>query len=186
MAFDKNVPLAANQIAADLAAINANWEFTSPGVVTTAGDTTYASAAGVMARLAIGAANLKKFVNAAGTAPEWASGLSSTYHSYDLATASGNQTLTGAGFTPTGALCFYGYAIYCQGIGLKLDTEHTLITAQNSALAGAVEPYFIQALPATGNYQLGVLTFNSDGGVIAWTKTLNPTGTLLFSVLWLR
>jgi len=31
MAFDEDVPLAANQIAADLAAINANWEFVISG-----------------------------------------------------------------------------------------------------------------------------------------------------------
>lgn len=69
MAFDKDVPLAANQIAADLAAMNANWEFTAPGVVTTAGDIVYASAAATMARLAKSAGK----VLVSGTAPSWGS-----------------------------------------------------------------------------------------------------------------
>jgi len=34
MAFDTNVPLATNQIAADLTAINANWEFIDPSITT--------------------------------------------------------------------------------------------------------------------------------------------------------
>lgn len=72
MAFNKNVPLAANQISADLVAMNANWELTATGVVTTAGDIVYATADEVLARLAIGTYKQVLKTNAAGNAPEWA------------------------------------------------------------------------------------------------------------------
>lgn len=74
MAFANNVPLTTNQIANDLVAINANWELTAPGVVTTAGDIVYATGNAAIARLAIGTSGQVLVTNAAATAPEWQSG----------------------------------------------------------------------------------------------------------------
>ena len=53
-----------------------NFAATAVGVVTTAGDIVHATAANVLARLAIGSANQLLRVNAGATAPEWASTLS--------------------------------------------------------------------------------------------------------------
>ena len=93
MAFDVNTPLAANHIAADLAAINANWELTAVGVVTTAGDTVYATASKVLARLAIGTAYQVKRVNVGATAPEYAT-VTGTANQITVTNAAGTVTLS--------------------------------------------------------------------------------------------
>ena len=147
---------------------------------------TYYRASGVLARLAKGAANLKTFMNAGATAPEWASGISATAHTRDLATASGNQTLTGAGFLPSAAICFFGIDPISSGVGFKSTTQVTLILAYNSALSALIAQQFINvSITAANNYYCNI-TFNSDGGVLAWVKTGLPTGTLDFAVIWLR
>jgi len=56
---------------------------------------TYQRAAGELARLAKGGANLKYFMNAAGTLPEWASGIKIGTFDRDTATATGTQAISG-------------------------------------------------------------------------------------------
>jgi len=71
MAFTTNTPVATNQIANDLVAINANWELTAPGVAAAAGDIIIATAANVVGVLSIGAAGGMLMVNSGASAPEW-------------------------------------------------------------------------------------------------------------------
>lgn len=190
MAFDKNVPLATNTIAADLLAMNANWEFTSAGVVTTAGDMTYASAAGAMARLAADTANMGLYLNAGNTAPEWGFGNILTEHTYDLTTATGNQTLTGAGFTPSKAVLLYGIDGVAFGVGFSdgAGLDHCLnhSSSYNTAPSYSAITCVTAFTGVSPDYQQATLTFNTDGGVLAWVKTASATGTLNISVLWIR
>ncbi|MFH0893965.1 MAG: hypothetical protein V2A54_05975 [Bacteroidota bacterium] len=152
----------------------------------TIGDIPYASANLTPAKLAKGAANLKMFMNAGATAPEWAAGISATNHTYDLATASGNQTLTGAGFTPAAAIVIFGLGGHSSGIGIKSTVQAGLLIEYNAALHGVIGTAFINVSITAGNDQYCSLTFNADGGVLAWTKDGTPTGTLGFTILWLR
>jgi len=150
-----------------------------------AGDIFYHDATQLV-RLALGAANLKLFINAAGDGLEYASGMKSTNHTYDLATASGNQTLSGVGFTPSAAIVLAALSTISGYIGVKSTTQFGLITMYNSVVLAVLGIQFINASVTTGNNAICSITFNSDGGVLAWTKTGSPTGTLEFSVLWLR
>ncbi|MHB8110489.1 MAG: hypothetical protein ACYDHW_10715, partial [Syntrophorhabdaceae bacterium] len=62
----------------------------------------YYRAGGVLARLAKGAANLKMFMNAAGTAPEWATEFKIITATRDLTAGAGDVAYTGVGFKPAG------------------------------------------------------------------------------------
>ena len=73
MAWNNNTPVATNQIAADLVAINANWEYCGANKVAAAGDILYATAANTLTKLTIGTAGQILEVNAGATAPAWVS-----------------------------------------------------------------------------------------------------------------
>ena len=111
-----------------------------------------------------------------------------TVHTYNVATASGNQTLTGAGFTPKAAVIFANIsATVTHSIGLTNGTTHSVVLGNGAAgNFNSTDGSDICLQPASGNYALGALTFNSDGGVIAWTKQASPTGTANIYVMWFR
>uniref|UniRef100_A0A6M3K409 Uncharacterized protein n=1 Tax=viral metagenome TaxID=1070528 RepID=A0A6M3K409_9ZZZZ len=136
-----------------------------------------------------GAANLKAFMNAGATAPEWAAGQAMTYHTYDLATASGTQVLTGAGFKPSLAIVF-GTIAASKGIGITNGTLQkiwTIIYWGNQFDQGMLDGSVISANISSGNAQSATLAFDTtDGGTLTWTKTGAPTGTYAFVVLWIR
>ena len=149
----------------------------------------YYRAAGVLARLAKGTANHKLFMNAGATAPEWAKGMKLLSATYDLATASGNQDITGAGFLPSMVLGFANVnALYPMSIGLYDGTStlglhdyygvtiHTY-TANNN---------FFQPIINSGAYQNCSCSFISDGVRLSWNKTGSPTGTLKIYLLCFR
>jgi hypothetical protein len=110
---------------------------------------------------------------------------------YNLATASGTQVVSGFGFTPSS----------CDGLGAvsgaTLGTYATLSSHCDSALSQAAIGYFANAVyfdPAGGdffiagdasgsNYQIGVITAYGSGSItITWTKAGSPTGTFSFSI----
>ena len=137
----------------------------------------------------LGAANLKAFVNAAGHRVEWASGIKQVAYTYDLSIPSGNQTLSGAGFTPTQAIILFGLSDITTGLGFSNGTlQYTMsfpmgaYSNKNLFLTSAVIDFY----SAAGKRQTATLTFNADGGVLAWIKLLDPTGTLTFTVIWFR
>jgi len=143
----------------------------------------YYRASSLLARLAIGAANLKKFVNAAGTAPEWAAGLYIGKATRDLTAATGDVAYTGVGFKPntviflggineaTGAFWGFGNATVSYGLSANMAG-----TADNFQVfdTGCIL-YYIGA----GVYQAAAIkTLDSDGFTLTWTKVGAPTGTL--------
>jgi len=128
------------------------------------------------------------FMNADGTLPEWDSGVAITAHTFDMTTASGNQTLAGAGFTPSAALILTGTDGVVFTAGVSNGTIHHSLfyttTYPNSASYNSTQ--VISIFTGADDRQNATLTFNADGGVLSWVKTNNPSGTLQIIVLWLR
>lgn len=153
-----------------------------PGTLTVTGAATASNL------VALGAANLKQFVNAAGTAPEYAKGLKVGSFTYNTATASGNLSTTGVGFKPSAIVFFNpgsggtdgswgfaeGTANYCtfQVAGAGLSSDSTVCI------------YFYQAA-GTRNYG-GLFSFDADGFTLSWTKVGAITGTVTIGYLALR
>jgi len=110
-------------------------------------------------------------------------------YTYDVSTASGNQTLTGVGFTPTAAVLLgtINNSIVAS-VGFTTGSVGNAInqngTAGNWGVPG--NPNCIWLVVTAGNGAYASMTFNSDGGVLAWTKSGTPTGTANIIVLWLR
>uniref|UniRef100_A0A6M3L8X6 Uncharacterized protein n=1 Tax=viral metagenome TaxID=1070528 RepID=A0A6M3L8X6_9ZZZZ len=145
----------------------------------------YYRASSVLARLAKGAADLKMFMNAGATAPEWAAGAICTSHTYDVSTASGGQSLTGVGFTPAHAIVLYGLDAQSGGIGIKGAVEKTYVTMYEAAVSSYLQSRFM-TVTQVGGSQLATLAFASDGGTLTWTKSGTITGTLNFVIFWFR
>ncbi len=70
------------------------WQQTAPGILTTTGDTLYASAANTPARLGIGTARQQLATNSGATAPEWIASMQS------ILTTTGDTIQTTAANTP--------------------------------------------------------------------------------------
>lgn len=182
MAFNLNTPVATNQVAADLVALNANWEYTAPGVVTTAGDIVYATALNTITRLAIGAANTKLFTNAGATAPEWTTGLKIGTFQIDTATATGTQAITGVGFKPTTLVFLAGINGTGEvSIGFDDGTSKYSIANAYGVSAGtwSITPGASIFLSQSAGVSYGgyVSVLGADGFTVSWTKTGGKTGT---------
>jgi hypothetical protein len=137
----------------------------------------YYRASSVLARLAKGTANHKLFMNAAGTAPEWASGIKLSAHTRDLAAVSGDVAYTGVGFKPSLIIFIAGLATRSLSAGASDATTHRCFfstygvtnSIDNAALVVSVDG---------ANYQTAIVkTMDADGFTLTWTKTLGPTGT---------
>ncbi len=157
--------------------------------VTTAGDILYASAASVLARLGI-TADKKLFGNAAGTAPEWASGFKVSNISYDVSTATGTQVVTGIGFKPSAIIMVSGIEpTGAVSWGFADSTQERGILGNSGGVIGQVEGANALAglIVSSGNQATAVIsTFDSDGFTLSWTKTGTPTGTAFISFIALR
>ena len=146
----------------------------------TIGDIPYASANLTPNKLAAGAANLKLFMNAAGTAPEWASGIKLGTLTRAMTAASGDVSYTAVGFKPSLILLFGG----CSGttIGLFFGALQDLTGAQginNYASAGTGVIYYDGSrfwLMESGSlYQSAILkSFDVDGFTLTWTLNGTP------------
>lgn len=140
----------------------------------------YYRAAGVLARLAKGTANHKMFMNAAGTAPEWAKGIKVITSTRDMTAASGDVAYSGVGFKPSAVLImagahgslavdhgwFDGTTMASMGYGsgnttYNMTTSQCIMCYQNTAYQGAV-----------------FKSFDTDGFTLTWTKSGSPTLTL--------
>lgn len=122
-----------------------------------------------------------------GANPTWAAQSSATFNTkviattYDLSTASGNQTITGAGFTPKSAYILAAVDSSAKiSFGMDDVTTHKCITQTTDPNYTVWTSHSIVAYDNSGSafVQGAFSSFNSDGGVIAWTKTGSPTGTL--------
>ena len=81
----------------------------------TIGDIPYASANLTPNKLAKGAANLKLFMNAGATAPEWAAGIKIGEFTRSIAAASGDVGYTGVGFKPSAVIFLSGVHATVRG-----------------------------------------------------------------------
>jgi len=160
-------------------------------IITTAGDTYYGTASATLARLAIGAANTKKFTNAGATAPEWAVGIKAGVTTRDVTTATGTQAVTGVGFKPSHILFICGINLSNKmSIGIDDNTVNQGIADNHASTAdtfSASTTYSIYAEFGGGASYAGTLSsLDADGFTISWTKAGSPTGTLAVMYLAFR
>lgn len=163
---------------------NKRWVLQTPALaaLTTAGDTPYASAAGVIARLAKGAANTKLFMNAGATAPEWAVGIKLGSFTRDLTAVAGDVAYTAVGFKPY-LLDFMVSFGQSHSIGWD-DGTNSFCTQVAGLVASPIEYPSIgtRSIFITDNYgttyqRAYVKTMDADGFTLTWDKAGSPTGT---------
>ena len=106
----------------------------------------------------------------------------------DTATASGNQAITGVGFTPKALLFMGGQASSAEiGFGLSDGTnEQDLydrhnIAADTWAIGNGRPLTFVQA--ENVDYSGTIASLDADGFTITWTRAGTPTGTLTIMYL---
>lgn len=147
----------------------------------TEGDTLFRNATQWI-RLAKGAANLKMFMNAGATAPEWANGFKYGATSIDTATATGTQAITGVGFKPSTLIFLANVSGTPQAsIGFDDGTNAGCITNYHAGSADTWDRSISRSIILTqgaGNIYDGVISaLGADGFTISWTKTGAKTGT---------
>ena len=99
---------------------------------------------------------------------------------YDVSTASGTQSITGAGFTPTSVEATAFLSGGGKGSFGNYDGTSYYCNSTSPA-AGQLVPnasYLISYIDGSGNNAQATIAFTSDGGTLTWAKTLSPTGTL--------
>jgi len=145
----------------------------------------YYRASSVLARLAKGAANLKMFMNAGATAPEWAGGIYKGTISYDISTT-GDATITGIPFKPS--LIFFLANIdnhYSFSTGFAFDTAMTCLWA-NSSSTFAPGAYAWAINCAGGDAYISAIVMTADGFTYTKAKSSSPTGTGIVNYFALR
>lgn len=130
--------------------------------------------------LALGAANLKQFMSAAGTQMEWAAGIKVGTFTVDMAQADGaTQAVTGVGFKPFGVI-FLGIGSNVKAASVGFDT-----VANASAVVWRGEPAGLSSssielthdVPYTGNRgKYNIQSMNADGFTLYLGKNGTPTG----------
>lgn len=108
---------------------------------------------------------------------------------YNMTTASGNQTITGAGFTPSKVIVLAVSSVGSTSYSVGMDdlTTHSSIYQVASGNTGGTTSFSMEIQETNSNSQEGKFTsFNSDGGVIAWTKSGTPTGTATLIFMFFR
>ena len=105
---------------------------------------------------------------------------------YDLTTASGTQTITGLGFTPSFVILFCGINA-TNTISWGMDNGTTSLSLYNSVAVSANDwgvetTSSINLVTGSGAFQSAKITaFASDQFTVTWTKTGSPTGTATIS-----
>lgn len=151
----------------------------------------YYRASSVLARLAKGAANLKLFMNAGATAPEWAAGIYMGSFTRDVATASGTQDVASVGFKPSFVVFLSNIdSTPTMSIGIDNGTFHFCIfnyhTVTTEAFANTTSGS-LYAVISSGNNCLGsITTLGADGFTVTWAKTGSPTGSFVTGFIAFR
>lgn len=141
--------------------------------------------------LALGSADLKQFMNAAGTALEWDSGLKIGTFTYDTATATGTQAITGVGFKPKLIIIFAaldatkensigvsdGSAQYCQYDYGAVDADKRRFNTTNAI--------WLQQ-GASDIATATISPIGADGFTINWNKAGAKTGTATLFYIAIR
>lgn len=151
----------------------------------------YFASTGVMAALAAGANN--RFLKSTGaSAPIFDKTYAFATSTRTMSDASGNTTVTGAGFTPRGAWVIASIdSTTALSIGYSDGTNHYCIYDASFAGTGA-NNWGVATSVGIGLYTTSAVTnqtgifssFNSDGGVITWTKIGSPTGTARLIIIF--
>jgi hypothetical protein len=139
--------------------------------------------------LALGAANLKQFMNAAGAALEWGLGLKIVAYTRDMATASGTVSYTGAGFKPGAVIVFAmidGNTLWSIGMGTHGASHHIAIADTGSAIGHFGNALIYMRTTGTNFQYTGTPSMTADGMDLAWTKGGTPTATITFYALYIR
>lgn len=156
---------------------------------TAEGDTIYRGVS-IWERLAAGSANQKKFMNAAGTAPEWSFGFYLGSFSRSMTASSGDVSYTGVGFKPSVIIFLSVLTTVSMSIGFDDGSSSYVVLDYNSSgnsHAQSTTPKSIWLWYSAGNYQaMKVKTMDVDGFTGTWTKTGSPTGTGIIYYLALR
>lgn len=142
-------------------------------------------------KLTLGAADLKLFMNAAGSANEYAIGLYVGSFTRDITTATGTQAVTGVGFKPSTIICFSSTAANGQySVGFddlaNLAGCFTGVDAANPNFTDG-GAYSVYVYVSAGNdYKGKVKSFDADGFTFSWTKTGTPSGNVKTYFLAIR
>ena len=141
--------------------------------------------------MALGAANLKAFMNAAGAAPEWATGIKLGSFTRDTSLASGTQAITGVGFKPSHVLFLPSIDGTPElSIGFDDGTNHLevhnyhTITPNTWGYWAARCIQLVQGLGVT--YDALISSMDADGFTISWVKTGAKTGTAIIFYIAFR
>ena len=162
-------------------------------LLSVAGDTVYASAANVLARLAL-VANKHLMGNAGGTAPEWVCPYKVVLGTRDMTAASGDVAYTGAGFKPSAVIVFACVeGLTAMSIGMFDGTAGSSIADYSVGGAGAnvwtsggVNQINLVTSAAGTNQQAIWKSWDSDGMTLTWTKNGSPTGDAYLRKMYFR
>ena len=141
-----------------------------------AGDLIQGTGDDTAARLAIGAANLKLFVNAAGNAVEWAVGIKLGTFTRNTADANGDQVVSGVEFKPSHVVFLANVDGSGEvSIGFGDGTLNYAIASQYASTAGDWTPTPTKCIElwqtAAILYRGALTALGADGFTITWTKT---------------
>ena len=156
-----------------------------------AGDMIIGGASGVPARLAVAAANLKLFMNAAGNAPEFAAGIHWEFITRNMAANDGDVSYTGAGFKPSLVIAFAVVDSSCGlalGIGMGLDDHKCIIDYSNGgAINWSWATNLIRLNLTVGNYVVANFkSADSSGCTLTWGHAGTVAGTANAILIYFR
>jgi uncharacterized protein YjbI with pentapeptide repeats len=153
----------------------------------TNGDMWY-QASGTVARLAKGTANAAMFMNAGGTAPEWAAGNKVIKFTRAHDATGGDVAYTGVGFKPSSLAIigtFGGQPMSCSGFATGTDEYCIYQLSGTYTVADGVFTYLYTSGPA-GQSSI-VKSMDADGFTLTWTRNGSPgSGTETFYCLCIR
>ena len=136
-----------------------------------------------VASLALGAANLKLFMNAAGTANEYANGMKIGLTSHD-ATVTGTQEITGIGFKPS-YVDFLAVISTAGSVSVGFDNGTLAYTIGGTGEGGTAGDWTYDLddsiyLVTGSNIRAyaHITTLGADGFTITWGKDGSPTGSI--------
>lgn len=140
--------------------------------------------------LALGSANLKQFMNAAGTALEWASGQKAMTWTRDLSTGNNSVSYTGVGFKGNSMILFAGVDnVVSLSLGLVVgSTKYSFCTLLPDGKTVDLGTLLARFYPADiyNFVEASFVSWDDDGFTISYSKSNSPTGTAIFKAIIFR
>lgn len=128
--------------------------------------------------LLVGAANLRFFMKADGSTPEWAVGIKVGTITRNMATVSGDQSYTGVGFKPSNVIFISAIAAAGASVGFDDASTHGLIAISATTPVYGNSAHCILVSDGSNYCQGVVKTLDSDGFTITYAKGASASGTL--------